>query len=125
VQTVDQLFQGESGGSRTGREFCCHLHELAIAFRGLLLRFPVADKGSCSLMRFEQASEFELAISSHHRVGVNREIDRELANRGQLIAGSQGSGGNAGAHLIDKLSVDRDARVQIQSEQKGAVPGYP
>ena len=74
------LFEGESGGSRTGREFACHLAELTFALDRFPFRFPVADESSRSLMRFEQATEFQFAVGAHYGVGIDLEIDGELAN---------------------------------------------
>ena len=119
MQSFDDFFHGESGSSRAGREFVGHLAELTFT----LSRFPfgllIADESSGALMSFEQASEFELAVGSHDRVGIDGEIDGELTNGRELIAGSQRSGGDAGAYLIDELAVDGDASVQIKREAEG------
>ena len=123
AQAGYEFFQGEPGGSRAGREFSSHLVELAFALGRLSFQFLVADKRPRSLMGFEQPPEFQLAIGAHHGVGVNGEVDRELADSGQLIASREGAGGDAGAHLIDELTVHGHAGVQVEREFEAAVLG--
>jgi len=123
AQAIDQFFQGESGGSRAGREFSGHLAELTFALSRFLFRLFVADESSRSLMGFQQAPEFEFAVGAHHRVGVDGEVDGELTDRGQLIAGGERSGGDSGAHLIDELAVNRDASVKVKGEGEAAILG--
>jgi len=89
AQPIDNLFEGESGGSRTGRELSCHLAELTFALSRFPLRFPVADESSRSLMRFEQATEFQFAVGAHHRVRIDGEVYGELADGRELIARSK------------------------------------
>ena len=84
-------------------------------------RFLVADECSRALLGFEQASEFELAVSAHHRVGIDGEIDGKLTDGGKLVAGGQGAGGDTRPHLIDELAIDRDAGMKIEGEGEAAV----
>jgi len=84
---------------------------------GVLFQFLVRDEGSGALMSFEQAAQFQLAIGAHHGVGIDGEIDGELAHGGQLIAGLQRAGGDAAPYLVDELAVDRDAAVQVDGER--------
>ena len=121
AQTVDQFFQGESGGSGTRREFSCHLAELTFALDGLLLRFLVADESPCALMSFEQAPEFQFAVGAHHGVGIDGEIDGELADSGKLIPSRQGARGDTRPHLIDELAINGDASMKIESEGEAPV----
>jgi hypothetical protein len=121
AHAIDEFFEGESGGSRAGCEFSGHLAELTFTLGRFFLWLLVADESSCSLMRFEQTSEFQLAVSAHHRVGVDGEIDGKLADGGKLIAGGERSGCDSGAHLIDELAVNGDASVKVQGESEAAV----
>ena len=125
AQTIDHFFEGESGGSRAGREFAGHLVELTFALGGFLFGLLVADECSGALVGFEHASEFELAVGAHHGVGIDRQIDGELAHGGKLVAGGEGTGGNATADLIDQLAVDRDAAVQVERELKPRREWFP
>ena len=116
AQTIDHIFQRESGGACAGREFSSHLRELTFALGGIFFQFFIGDECARPLMGFEQAAEFQFAVSPHYRIGIDGEIDRELAHRRQLIAGVQRTGGDATARLVDQLSVDGDAAVQVDGE---------
>jgi hypothetical protein len=118
-QAIDQIFEGESGCAGAGGEFIGHLHELAFALGGFLFQLFVRDEGSCALMGFEQAAEFEFAIRAHDGVGIDGEVDGELADGGELIAFVERSGGYGRADLVDELAVDGDAGVQVEGELEG------
>ena len=49
---------------------------------------------------------------------VDRQIDRQLTNGGELIASSQCRRRNAADHLVDDLPVNRNPTVQVQAELK-------
>ena len=123
AHAIDQFFQCESCGTRTGRKFRRHLVKLTFTLGRLLLRLLVADKGPGALMGFEQSPEFQLAIGAHYRVGIDGQIDRELANRGKLIAGGERTGGNSGPHLVDQLAVNGNAGVEVEYEFEPPVLG--
>lgn len=67
-------------------------------------------------MGFQQTSEFEFAISAHDRVGIDGQIDRQLADGRQLISGVQRAGGDATADLIDELTINGNAAVKVDRE---------
>ena len=90
----------------------------ALPFDGITFHLLVADEGSCPLLRFKHASNFEFTISPDDRVRINRQIDRQLTNGGKLIASGESRRSNAANHLVDDLAVDRDAAVQVQAELK-------
>jgi hypothetical protein len=121
-QSIDQIFQSESGGSGTGCELACHLSELAfaLALGRFLFEFLVRNKCSRALMGLEQSAQFEFAVSAHNGVGIDGQIDGKLADGGQLISGAQGAGRNAGMRLIDDLAVNRNAAAEIERELEGA-----
>jgi hypothetical protein len=121
AQAVDQFFQSESSGSGARREFPCHLAELTFALDRLLLRLLVADESPRALMGFEKTSKFQFAVGAHHGVGINGEINCELANCRKLISGCQGTRGDTRPHLIDELAINRDAGMKIESEGEAAV----
>ena len=115
-QSIDQIFEGESGGAGAGGEFARHLSELAFALSGFLFELLVRDKCSRTLMGLEQATQLQFAVSAHDGVGVDGQIDGELADGGKLISGAQGAGRDAGMGLINDLAVDRNAAVEIEGE---------
>ena len=78
--------------------------------------FLFADESSRALVSFEHAAEFEFAVGAHDGIGIDCEIDGELAHRGQLVAGGERAGSDAAADLIDELAVDRYAAVQVERE---------
>jgi len=119
-QSIDQIFQGESGGSGAGGELARHLSELAFALGRLLFQLLVRNKRSRALMGFEQATKLQLAVSAHDGVGIDGQIDGKLADGGKLIPGVQRPGSDAGMGLIDDLAVDRNAAVKIEGELEGA-----
>ena len=121
AQAIDQVLQGESGGACSGREFSGHLTELPFAFDGIFFQLLLGDECSRALVGFEKPPEFQFAIGAHHSIGINGQIDGQLANGGQLIARSKGSRSNSAAHLIDDLAVDRHAAVQIEGEPKSSI----
>jgi len=88
VQTIDQIFESESGGTCAGREFSSHLHKLTLSFGRILFQLFICDESSRALVGFEQATEFQFAIGAHYGVGIDGEIDGELAHGGELIASS-------------------------------------
>ena len=80
-----------------------------VHFLGLLVRHERAG----SLLRRQHSADFQFPISPNHRIRINREIDRELAHRGELIARPQTAGRDAAEHLVDNLPVDRHAAAQV------------
>ena len=67
---------------------------------------------------FEHPAELEFAISSHHCIGIDCEIDSKLSYGRKLIASGKRSGSCARPHLIDDLPVDRNSAMQVQFELK-------
>ena len=55
--------------------------------------------------------------------GIEVEVDGELANGGQLIAGCERAGGNRAAHLVHDLAVDGHAAVQVEEEAEAVRSG--
>ena len=66
------------------------------------------------MLGVKHAPDFELAISAHDGIGVDGEVDGDLANGGELVTQAQNAGGDASLHLIDKLAVDGNAGVKIE-----------
>jgi hypothetical protein len=55
----------------------------------------------------------ELAVGADDGVRVDREVDGQLADRGELIARLQVPPGDAELHLLDDLPVEGDAALGI------------
>ena len=93
----------------------------ALALQAIDGRFFVRDEGARSLLGREQFADFELAVSADDGVGIDGDVDGELADRGKLIAGAKGSGSDAAQDLIDDLAVGGDAAAGIQRELNFAI----
>ena len=65
------------------------------------------DERADAAPRLEDAGALELGVDARDGVGVDAELDRQLADGGQLIAGVQPAGGNGGAQAAIELGVDR------------------
>ena len=84
----------------------------AVFFSGFLL----ADESSRALVSFQQAAKLQFAIGAHHRVRIDREIDCELANGGELVAGAQRSGRDSATDLVDELTINGNTAMQVDRE---------
>src|SRR6516162_9519616 len=119
-QLVDQIFYRKSRRPCARHAVIDYPGQLprTFAFRSPGAHLLLADKRACSLVRLQQPSEFELAVSAHHGVGIDGQIDGELAHRGQLIADRKRSRSYAAAHLVDDLTVHGHAAMQVQPKAK-------
>ena len=61
-------------------------------------------------------ADFELSIGANHGIWVDGQVNRQLPHSGQLIARPQGPGRDAAQHLIDDLTIRRNATAAIQGE---------
>ncbi len=66
-----------------------------------------ADEGADAAARFDHAGAFELGVDARDGVGVDAELDGELPDGRQLIAGPQAAGRDGGAQRALELRVDR------------------
>jgi len=78
--------------------------------------FGFGEEGSGALVGGEEAGEFEFAIGADYGVGVDFEVDGELADGGEALAWGEGAGGTAGVDLVDDLAVDGDAGFEVEAE---------
>ena len=74
-------------------------------------------------MCFKQAAELELAIGADDGVGIDGEIDGELADGGELIAGGELAGGDGSTDLVNDLAVDGHAGMQVELETESGWGG--
>src|SRR5581483_8012656 len=118
LQLLDKLFQRESGRAGARHNIAGDLVEQPLPLRVVALHLLCADECPRALLRFQHPANFQLAISAHHRVRINREIDRELPHGGKLVAGGQRAGSDAAHHQVDDLAVRRHAAVQVEPERE-------
>ena len=75
-------------------------------------------------MSFEQAVVLEFAVGADDGVGIDFEVDSELADRGQLVTSGKVSGCDGSADLVNNLAVDGHAAVHVEVEAEGGIgPG--
>ena len=89
IETIKDIFHGEAAGTGAGDGVSDDLVETAFAFGFVGLDFPGTDEGSGALLGFEYAADFQFPIGAENGVGVDGEIDGELADSGELVAGSR------------------------------------
>jgi hypothetical protein len=123
AEAIEQFFYGESGCAGASGEFVGQLSELALALGIFSFHFFLRDERSCALVSFEKSSQFEFAVGAHDGVGIDGEVDRHLTDRGELISGSERTQSHTAAHLIDDLTVDGNAGVQVQFELEALTIG--
>src|SRR4051794_33284630 len=70
--------------------------------RGRLLRRG-GDERADAAARLDDAGALELGVDAHYRVGIDAEIDCELAHGRQLLADRKSTGGNGGAQTAIEL----------------------
>ena len=75
--------------------------------RRLRLRGRGGDERSDAAPRLDDAGALELGVDARDGVGVDAEVDRQLADGRQLVAGPQAAGGDRGAQAALELRVDR------------------
>ena len=74
----------------------------------------VADEGARALLGLEIPADLELLVGLDDGVRIDRQVDRQLADGGELAAGPELSARDRIADLRDDLAVDRDARVVVE-----------
>jgi hypothetical protein len=67
--------------------------------------------------RLDDAGPLELGVDAGDGVGVDAEVDGELADGGQLVAGLEAAGGNGGAKRAIELRVDRSAIPRVDGNE--------
>ena len=67
----------------------------------------------------EEAFLLEERVGAADGHGVQAELGRQRARRGDLVAGPQAAAGDLEADLIHQLAVRRDAAVHVDGDQHG------
>jgi hypothetical protein len=65
-----------------------------------------ADERSDSAFRFDDAGTLELRVDARDGVGIDLEVNRQLANGWQLVTWAQAAGGNRRTQPALELGVD-------------------
>src|SRR5207245_8089597 len=65
-----------------------------------------ADERSDSALRFDDAGTLELGVDPRDRVGIDLEVNRQLAHGRQLVPGTQAARGDGRAQPALELRVD-------------------
>ena len=66
--------------------------------------------------RFEHARALEVGVDAGDGIGVDSQVDGQLADGGKLIAGLQTAGRNGGAEPAFELRVNRCAVARIDGD---------
>jgi hypothetical protein len=110
--------QCEAAGAGAGYEFADQLIQAAGAVVVVHWRTLSRDEGAGALLGVEDASDFELSIGPQDGVGVDGEVDGDLADSRELVSHCERASGEASLHLIDELTINRDATAVIESESE-------
>ena len=126
-QFGDHIGDGESSGVGVGENTS---DEGAQATRALLRgpgfrRACGTDERSDAAPGFEDSGALEVGVDAGDRIGIDAEVDRELADGRQLIPRPQPARGNRGAKAPLELGVKRRAVARIDRDNAhGAHGGY-
>src|SRR5215472_1234553 len=116
AQLFDQFLDAEPGRPGPRHRIFGDPSQLPCPFFVASTHLLRADKSAGSLVRFQQSSQLELAIGANHGVGIDGQVDGKLSYRGQLVAGSEGSGSHPAPDLVDDLAIHRYAAMQVEPE---------
>jgi len=119
AQGTDHIVQSEPGCVGVGQHAGDEGPQAAIVLaRWMRPRGAGSDKRSDAAPGLDDAGALQLGIDAGHGVGVDPEIDGELADRRQLIARPYAAGGNRGAEPAFELRVDGRGVAWIDREQR-------
>jgi hypothetical protein len=118
-QFGDHIGDSESGrvgvGEDTGDEGAEATSPL-LSGSGLLGRSGADERPDASA-GFEHARAFKVGIHPGHGVGIDAEVDGELADGWKLIAGPQTARGDGGAEPALELRVNRCAVARVDGNE--------
>src|SRR5262245_66187446 len=124
AERAEHLVDGESRAVGVRQQACDNRTELSALFSRRSRFEPVrGDERSAPPARFEDSGTLEVGVHARHGVGVDAQLDRELTDGWQLIAGVQPPGGDGGAETVFDLRVD-GGRVAGVDREKGHLSDY-
>ena len=111
-QLGGDIVDAESGGGGVAEDAGHERAQLtAVMVRRVCLLRRGGDERADAAPRLDDAGALELGVDAGDGVGVDAEVDGELADGRQLIAGLEAAGGDGGAQAAVELRVDRRAVV--------------
>lgn len=112
------IVDAESSGGRVGEHAGDERTQLtAVMVRRLSLLRRRGDERPDAAPRVDDAGALELGVDARDGVGVDAEIDGELADGRELIADLETTGGDGGAKAAIELRVDRCAIPRVDGNQ--------
>ena len=118
------MLEGEAGGACSGDEFADKQAQESVALVFGVFNFAVGDEGAGALLGIEEAADFHLAVGAEDGVGVDGQVDGNLADGGELVAGGEGAGGDCSLDLVDELPVDGDSAMGVEAEGERLWPRF-
>src|SRR5580704_17581224 len=112
------IVDAESGGGRV----CDHArHEraqpTAVMVGRLCLLRRGGDERADAAARVDDAGPLELGVDTCDGVGVDAQVDGELADGGKLVADLEAAGGDGGAQAAIELRVNRRAILGVDGNE--------
>ena len=108
VERVDHVVDGEAGGVGVGQHARDEGAQPAFVLaRRVGLRRRGADERADAAPRLDDAGALELGVDARDGVGVDAQLDGQLADGRQLVARPQPAGGDRRAQPAFELRVNR------------------
>src|SRR5437867_7967461 len=119
-EVSDHLVDGEADGVRLGEQPVAQQAECAFFVARRLLGdrivTGVTNEGADAALGGEDATSLELRVNLGHGVGVDAQVDRQLPNRRQPVAGGEVSGCDRGPDGAVELGIDRRGVRGVDAE---------
>ena len=120
------IVDAESSGGRVSDHARDERAQLAaVMVRRLCLLRRGGDERADAAARFDDAGALELGVDARDGVGVDAEVDGELADGGELIADLEAAGGDGGAQAAIELRVNRGAILARRWKRAGPAAMCP
>ena len=114
------IVDAESSGGRVGEHAGDERAQLtAVMVRRLSLLRRRNDERPDAAPRVDDTGALELGVDARDGVGVDAEVDGELADGRELIADMEAAGRDRGAKAAVELRVDRGAIPRVDGNQGG------
>ena len=103
----EHFVDGEPRAVGVRQQACDERSKFSAFFSGRSRLEPArGHERSDAATRFEDAGPFEIGVDARDGIGVDAQLDRELTNGWQLIAGVQPASSDGGAQTVLDLRVD-------------------